>query len=355
MVHTMESSKRYHPYSLSHLLLRNQHKHGDVSSNDSSASGRKNQLEDLTSENIAQITDADALFGAPSTLDMCECWKWIAAVPHTYFDSPAMHRTIYYPKTQSQQCLTTSPYPSNNNTWAHPVDIPRHDLPLHPSACEQVSSAAITDSSDSASGRTFQPPPLPIQTFNAPTDLPATETVRSSMNPMNTSLFPFERYRDPDNPSRIKLPTPWSSSSRHGAPMNSTRYHHTNITGHLPSPVRLAPPGQTIPRMALSPPPQALIHFPDTSNSVILGPLPLNTAYSTSASLTPSNSPVISEQQPRFTHMPHIQNSTAQGLVEVDHTTGSRPQPGYSDGLSLSGNRRDGTANPRELISSPKY
>ncbi|KXN87989.1 hypothetical protein AN958_07849 [Leucoagaricus sp. SymC.cos] len=49
--------------------------------------------------------------------------------------------------------------------------------------------------------------------------------------------------------------------------------------------------------------------------------------------------------------MPHIQNSTAQGLVEVDHTTGSRPQPGYSDGLSLSGNRRDGTANPpQELL-----
>ncbi|KXN83024.1 hypothetical protein AN958_01912 [Leucoagaricus sp. SymC.cos] len=49
--------------------------------------------------------------------------------------------------------------------------------------------------------------------------------------------------------------------------------------------------------------------------------------------------------------MPHVQNSTAQDLVEADHTTGSRPQPGYSDGLSLSGNQRDGTANPpQELL-----
>ncbi|KXN81150.1 hypothetical protein AN958_06033 [Leucoagaricus sp. SymC.cos] len=265
-----------------------------MSSNDSSASGRKNQLEDLTSENIAQTTDADALFGAPSTLDM--------------------------------------------------LDIPRHDLPLYPSVREQVSSAAITGSSSSASGRSFQSPPLPFQTFHAPPNLPVTGIVKSSMNPMNMSFSPFERYRDPDNPSRIKLPIPWLSSSRH-APMDSTRHLPTNITGQSPSPVRLAPPSQTISRKALSPPSRALVHPPHTSNSVVPGPLPLNTVYSTSASLTQSTRPVISEQQPRSSQTPCVQDSTAQDLVEVDHTRRPKPQPGCSDGLSVPGNWHDGTTN----------
>ncbi|KXN81026.1 hypothetical protein AN958_06285 [Leucoagaricus sp. SymC.cos] len=236
-----------------------------MSSNDRSVPRHESQV--LTPENIARIagplSPTASLYDVPSTLDI------------------AMHPTSYYPYTQPRQRSDTTTNPTHDNP-VHPVYNLRHDPSLCPSVREQVSSAAIINSLDSAEEETFRPMPPPFETSNASTNLPVTEIVKFSMNPMNMSFSPFERYRDPDNPSRIKLPIPWLPSSRH-VPINSTRYlPRTNITGCVPVPVRLAPISQTISLMATSSTPVTLARFPQTPSSAGVHPLPFETVYNTS-------------------------------------------------------------------------